>query len=380
MTLTQHVPTRPGTPPAPRRSRRPRTPRGRWAAGVLLLAVALLASSPARALTAPGTDSTAARLAEWARGHGLSRVVDRLERVTYRAPAVGGAPDAGSPLAGGQSAGRLATAPGGPAAITPPASPALPGEGTWRVLSTVGGRPAVEQAFLRPDATHTGYTAGVAWMDPGLVRFVLHPGTQEPGHGPWSQGPAVSRGPGAGLLAAFNGGFRLDAARGGFYEDGRTVGALRDGAASLVIDGRGTAHVGQWGRDLQMTPDVVAVRQNLDLLVDDGQVAPGLTTDAAGRWGATLGNRYLVWRSGVGQTRTGALVYVAGDRLSAASLADLLQRAGAVRAMELDINPQWTSFVSYPAERNLLPDMQRAPQRYDAASTRDFVTVQSRRP
>ncbi|MCW2709607.1 MAG: hypothetical protein JWM22_3449, partial [Frankiales bacterium] len=63
---------------------------------------------------------------------------------------------------------------------------------------------------------------------------------------------------------------------------------------------------------------------------------------------------------------------------SAASLATLLQRAGSVQAMELDINPEWTSFVTYApsrTEKNLLPDMQRSPKRYDTTSSRDFITV-----
>ena len=46
--------------------------------------------------------------------------------------------------------------------------------------------------------------------------------------------------------------------------------------------------------------------------------------------------------------------------------------------MELDINPEWTSFVSYPETRNLLPDMQRSATRYDTTSSRDFFAVLSR--
>ena len=78
-------------------------------------------------------------------------------------------------------------------------------------------------------------------------------------------------------------------------------------------------------------------------------------------------------------------MYVAGDRLSALSLATLLQRAGAVRGMELDINRDWTSFVVYrtPAghvtEHNALPDMRRSPSRYDQPSSRDFLALYLRR-
>ena len=92
-------------------------------------------------------------------------------------------------------------------------------------------------------------------------------------------------------------------------------------------------------------PDVVAVRQNLILLVDHGVAASsaGIPSD----WGAVLGGGSYTWRSGVGVTVGGDLVYVGGPSLDPASLARLLIAAGAVRAMELDINPEWVSFATF---------------------------------
>ncbi len=365
----------------------------------LVVMVVLVGASLTSALSAPGSDSLAARLAEWGRGHGLSAVIDALERTAYHPPKAGGRLAAGSPLshaAGGGSGaveapGALppsglppvspgALPPSGLPPVSPVAVPPVPGEGSWRVLAAVRGRPALQVAYVRPDAVHTSYTAALAWMDTSLLHFVLHPGTQEPGPGPWPQPPRLTGQERPNVLGAFNGGFRLDAARGGFLLGGRTAGVLRDGAASLVITADGRGQVGQWGRDVHRGRSVVAVRQNLDLLVDGGQVAPGLDSNTRHRWGATIGNRLYVWRSGVGQTATGALVYAAGDRLSAATLAELLRRAGSVRAMELDINAEWTSYVLYPTtafptERNLLPDMQRSAKRYDTTGSRDFVAV-----
>ncbi|MGC4942241.1 hypothetical protein [Kribbella sp. DT2] len=39
-------------------------------------------------------------------------------------------------------------------------------------------------------------------------------------------------------------------------------------------------------RDVKMTSDVVAVRQNLDLVVTGGRLVDGLTLNAQGRWGS----------------------------------------------------------------------------------------------
>jgi hypothetical protein len=110
--------------------------------------------------------------------------------------------------------------------------------------------------------------------------------------------------------------------------------------------------VGQWGRDVTMTPDVVGVRQNLVLLVDNGQVVPAVDSSDHDLWGVTVDNRYFVWRSGVGITADGNIVYAMGPALSMRTLAELLHRAGAVRAMELDINTEWVSFMTYDSIRD----------------------------
>ena len=149
------------------------------------------------------------------------------------------------------------------------------------------------------------------------------------------------------LVAAFNAGFLMSDANGGYYTDNKTVVPLRTGAASFVVYKNGSSTVGQWGRDVTMGPDVVSVRQNLDLLVDNGQVVPAASSPTPAQWGATLGGGLYVWRSGLGVTADGALVYVGGPGLDILDLANIFVRAGAVRAMELDINTDWVNFSSY---------------------------------
>jgi hypothetical protein len=109
------------------------------------------------------------------------------------------------------------------------------------------------------------------------------------------------------------------------------------------------------------------------------------------KWGATVGNKVAVWRSAVGVAADGALIYAGGPALSAPSLASVMARAGAVRAMELDINSWWVDFFTYgpPAaglppgsltSTRLLPDMQAPPNRYLTANSRDFVALFGRTP
>ena len=54
-----------------------------------------------------------------------------------------------------------------------------------------------------------------------------------------------------------------------------------------------------------------------------------------------------MWRSAVGVDRYGNLIYAAANNQTVGSLAAIMIRAGAVRAMELDINTYWTSFITY---------------------------------
>jgi hypothetical protein len=270
-----------------------------------------------------------------------------------------------------------------PKTLTPLASPALAGEGAWRLQETVHGQPALFTTFMRVNAVNTSYVAGIASFDQRLVKFQLRPGAQDPGSGFGGGQSQIAPGTRTGLLATFNGGFRLNASRGGFYLNGQTSGTLTNGAASVVYYRNGTIKVGDWGRDVSMTSNVVGVRQNLKLIVDHGQVAANINTDVEANFGATLGGAYAVWRSGIGVTKDNRLVYVYGPALSAKNLADLLQRAGAVEGMELDINPQWTTFEYYQAHGHasnptpvvLLPTQQTSAYRYYSVWARDFTAV-----
>jgi hypothetical protein len=68
------------------------------------------------------------------------------------------------------------------------------------------------------------------------------------------------------------------------------------------------------------------------------------------------------------------------------TLASLLKRAGCVTAMELDINPDWMSFMYYlaknhpadPTPVNLLRSQIQPPNRYYYTSNRDFTAVFTR--
>ncbi len=220
----------------------------------------------------------------------------------------------------------------------------------------------------------------VAWFDTSRLRFALYAGSTQP-TGVWSLQGAVAPAMVPSLVATFNSGFQLNASRGGWYADGRAAVPLRPGAASAVIYRDGSATVGLWGRDVNLTSEVVAVRQNLGLLVDGGTPVAGLDSNILGTWGITLGHVVYTARSALGVDGAGHMLYAAGPALSPSTLAATMVAAGAVRAMELDINPEFVNFDSFAsgfgglAATKLLPGMYFGATHFLSTFWRDFFAV-----
>ena len=399
------------TPPQPTRSElaagtRPKRSPWIWRSIAIVLVIVMIpvGISYLHALQAPGTDSLGIRTVEWVRDHGGNGVVNTIERWWYtnNPPPEGGTPGkievAGTKGGVGQPVIRSDVGVTGIAApipvqhLAPPTANRVPtpaavveqNEGVWQAAGrTVGGYPAVYTTYVRPNATNTSYYTGLMWLDTKLLRASYVVGLTEPGGGPnpWnSQIPTNLRGT---AIAAFNSGFKMDSARGGAWLDGQEIRPLVGGGASFVIKKDGSASVGVWGRDFVMGGDIQAVRQNLELLVDNHTLNPAVREEDTTVFGATLGNKALVWRSGVGVDANGALIYAGGPALSVLSLAKTLLNAGAVRAMELDINTDWVSGYTYVPEdvanpssatigTKLLDNMSRGGDRYFSPGERDF--------
>jgi len=257
--------------------------------------------------------------------------------------------------------------------------------------------PAVYETTLGAPGANT--LAGIAWMDTHLLSARLYSGSESPGGGPYRYTAPIEPAEATSLVAAFNGGFIMNVAEGGYYTEGRVIDPLRPGAASIVIYSDGHVDVGAWGSDVAMTPQVSSVRQNLVPLVAGGQPTPAASSADWEIWGNTCGATSCAhtvpgveyqWRSAVGVTAKGALVYCTGPELSPLQLADLLTRAGVVRGMELDINPSWDVLVTYdpgpgggPAapsngQKLLTTTIQGPSTFFEPGWARDFVTVSAR--
>ena len=237
-----------------------------------------------------------------------------------------------------------------PQNITSPVTDPEPGEGEWQpVASKVDKIPAIYVTRVRADDIYTMYYATAMWIDTTLTRTMFIPGYQEPG-GPNPFNGALPESQWEYVLANFNGGFRINDTRGGYFYDGEMVKELVDGRASAVVMRDGTMHIGKWPRDFKNlrndkgdpAPEVMVVRQNLDLIIDKGISEVSSENDNI-VWGATTDKTSMTWRAAIGERPDGSLVYVIGEYLSATGLANTLVGAGVEQAMVLDMNLWWAA-------------------------------------
>jgi hypothetical protein len=284
-----------------------------------------------------------------------------------------------------------------PAALVPFGGQGPASAVAWHTAGRlVRGLPAVYEAALVPPGGKL--RAGIAWMNTKLLSARLYSGSVSPGGLGYKFTAPVRPDAAATLVAAFNGGFKMADAHGGYYTEGRLIDPLVAGDASVVIYSSGAITVGAWGTDVTMTRSVVAVRQNLVPLVAGGKPTRLAASADWRAWGNTCGANSCSasvpglehqWRSGLGVTADGDLVYVAGPALDPLQLAQLLVRAGVARGMELDINPGWPVFAAYrptapggpaapPNGTRLLATRLGAATFFQRSYARDFITMSAR--
>jgi len=348
-------------------------------------------------------DRVASRLATWARDHRLGAVIDRLESWTYSEPPsaepatdlavtpVTPAPttsttavattttEADVTTTSGEPTTTLPPAPAPPAPLTPVIEPALPGEGQWSVVATAAGEPAMWATGYRPIADVGGIVATMVVLDQTHLRTALFNGSEMPGGGGWTRGNRVPDILQPALIGAMNGGFRFDHMKGGYVTEGRVMKPLREGDATLAIDADGVLSMGQLGRDIIDDGSWVSLRQNLELIVDDRQSRVDEAIANGVWWGADHGNAVYVKRSAVCTIEDGRIAYVMAAMVDAHQLAATLIAMGCVMGMQMDINVDWPTFMTYSHDADGMAEphwvderMSGNPRRYLDGSSKEF--------
>jgi len=236
------------------------------------------------------------------------------------------------------------------------------GEGEWVVPDIPWMRkvPGVDadspsplyRTFVRPDEERPYAKVLLVAMDLRQLDLDMEAGVEDPepltgphGTGRIPRDPDVYRR----VLAAFNGAFKTEHGHYGMMVHKRVLLPPVPGSATVIVLNDGRVGFGTWGADRKVggvvgvaDTDIVSFRQNLEALVDRGQINP------TGRnlWGFTLpGKGAQTERSGLCVTTSGHLLYSWGDDVSATSLARAMKMAGCDYGMHLDMNPYHTGFL-----------------------------------
>jgi Phosphodiester glycosidase len=378
-------------PAAAEHAMRPRRRRRRlrlWLPIILLVVFSPAIYSWTRMATMPSSLPLGVRTVEWLRTNHMNWAVDQAEHVyyTWQTPAKGGPQLKTLPAIGLHARKKThvnATAPW-PPPIRPVFAHPLPGEGIWRPSGPpVAGGPPVLVTTFRTERDYPRIVAYVAWFDHTRTAAAYYPGRYEPPSATLRGPMQVPFGQRWRLLATFNSGFIYSDGLNGDALDRHVNEPLRDGLATVISYRTGDVNIVDWHGGPGPGPGVAFARQSLPLIIDHGRLSPSLNDST--RWGFTLGNAVRVWRTGLGIDRRGNLIYAAADYQTVTTLAEILKRAGAVRAMELDINPEWPTLNTYRHRHGLLPTMvvpnyQQPATRYLVPDDRDFFAIYRRVP
>ena len=315
------------------------------------------------------------RTVEWIRANHGAWAVNTVERYwyTWHAPKKGGPALKTLPVVGRPVKGAPATPTRKhhrlvafrPARLRPLIRPVLPGEGVWhRIARDAAGRPPVLVTTFRSEPAYPRIVAYVAWIDHKGTQLALYPGRYEPPHAS-PRGPIeVPLGQRGRLLATFNSGFTYKDGHGGFAVNGSTATPLRGGVGTVVAYRNGRVDVIAWRGEERprqggrpRPPEPAPAREPRAAESDHRR------RKRVGRH-ARQRRSSLALRS---RCRPARQPDLCRRRLpDCEDACRLLIHAGAVRAIELDINAEWPSFITYgpvgAPPIKLVPNYQQPPQ------------------
>jgi hypothetical protein len=259
-----------------------------------------------------------------------------------------------------------------PAPVAPLLDPPLAGEGQWTpvrddpfVRDYPNAPPAFYQTFLRADRER-GYarTYVTAW-DPRLVQLHIAMGTREPESATGETGTGLVPRDDftlTHLVGAFNGGFQALHGEFGMMSEGRVYLPPKPWAATVAVFDDGRVGMGSWpappstreydegAATRQIPVDMIAMRQNLTSVVEDGRINPWQRW----WWGAApeaATEQTFTHRSGLCLTREGFLAYFWGGDMGPDALGEAMNAVRCVRGMHLDMNSKHTAFEFYRVAR-----------------------------
>lgn len=214
--------------------------------------------------------------------------------------------------------------------------------------------PLMYKTLIHPDAKRPWAELFVVAIDLRQVelRFVLgthEPKATDPGARGLERPGLIPSDEQSALLAAFNGGFKLEHGRWGTGIGETTVVAARQHGCTVAVDHDGAVIVDTWP-DLEEKRDKLRFwRQTPPCMFHDDKRHGGLWDPDAKGWGATLEGDTVIRRSAIGLSKDRQVLFVGmSNHTAAQALADGMHHAGAIDVAQLDVNWSYPRFVTFP--------------------------------
>ncbi len=282
-----------------------------------------------------------------------------------------------------------------------------PGEGKWvpmrRMVREAPDKATLfYQSWLRPDRERPFSRVSVTAWDPSRLALGVVAGTREPISTTGLKGTGriprradlMPR-----VVAAFNGGFQTKHGAYGMVEERAVLVPPAGEAATITTNAHGDVLLGTWpgskprpnpwtlAPGVPLPPWVMSMRQNLDPLVDKGQVNPAKRR----KWGSTAGqhvDKTHTIRTGMCLLEGGALAYFFGTSVSAQTLGKAMLAYHCDYGIHLDMNAGHSGFEFYnikdaqgedfKAERMIKKMWHMNFPRYIKRDARDFMYLHLR--
>jgi hypothetical protein len=155
------------------------------------------------------------------------------------------------------------------------------------------------------------------------------------------------------LLAVFNGGFQPRHGRWGMKLGEDTILSPRNEGCTLALYADGGVRLRSWPALADSASAIHAFRQTPPCLLENGQVHADLVAGRDKAWKGNTNDIVTRRRSAVGlDEKNSWLFFAIGVEASPRLLGEALRAAGAHHAAQLDINWNWTRFLTYERDRD----------------------------
>jgi hypothetical protein len=231
-----------------------------------------------------------------------------------------------------------------------------PGDGVWLPVHDKQhpeDTPRMFKTLLHPDRSRSWAAVTVIAADLRQVRLNIVAGRWEPkateqAGFSYKRTGLIPEDAHDELLAAFNGGFKLEHGRYGMRVDGVTLVRPRARVCTVAMYPDDRLVIGSWERFSEDNEKFRWWRQTPYCMWEEGKLHLGLRVDDATTWGATVDGDTVIRRSAIGVNEKGDVLFVGiGDSTTARAIATAMQHAGSYEVAQLDVNWSFPKFVTF---------------------------------